>query len=42
MFDERGDLVMLEEDSIEENNFFQVLAQFRTSLTYTENPLVFG
>jgi hypothetical protein len=35
-FDDRGELVVLEEDSIEEHNFFKVLAQVGSSITYQQ------
>lgn len=41
VFDDRGNLVMLEEDSVEENNFFEVHAQIGTTISYVQNPVIF-
>ena len=41
MFDENGELCVIEDDSIEEHNFFEVKASIGTALIYEENPPIF-
>lgn len=40
VFDDQGRLLMQEEDSIEEHNFFEVLAHTSTSINYRSSTIM--
>jgi hypothetical protein len=42
MFDDRGNLMMLDDDSIIEHNFFEVRTSYGSSISYMPNPVMFG